>query len=87
MNVLLVEPDTKLAGMYKTALESAGHKVFWALDAQSAVHLADDSAPDLVVLEIQLTSHSGIEFLYEFRSYNEWQDIPDSYCFSTLSYD
>lgn len=76
MNVLLVEPDTKLAGMYKSALESAEHTVFWAADAQTAVHTADTIAPDVVLLELQLTAHSGIEFLYEFRSYSEWQNVP-----------
>jgi len=27
-------------------------------------------------LELQLASHNGIEFLYELRSYNDWQSIP-----------
>ncbi len=37
---------------------------------------ADKTKPDLVILELQLIEHSGIEFLYEFRSYPEWQAIP-----------
>ncbi|HEX7368327.1 MAG TPA: hypothetical protein VF261_01570, partial [Candidatus Saccharimonadales bacterium] len=36
----------------------------------------DAAAPDLVILEMQLVSHSGVEFLYEFRSYPEWQRVP-----------
>lgn len=74
--VLLIEPDTKLAGIYQRALENAGHEVKWAAHAQDAVHIADDYHPQLVVLELQLTAHNGIEFLYEFRSYPEWQGIP-----------
>lgn len=27
-------------------------------------------------MELQLVGHSGIEFLYEFRSYPDWQNVP-----------
>lgn len=75
MNILLIEPDKKLGGTYKDALERAGHKVSWAAHAQDAVHEADQIRPDLVLLELQLAGHNGIEFLHEFRSYPEWQGI------------
>lgn len=76
MHVLLIEPDIKLATIYSDALHQAGHTVAHTTSAQRAVQLADDSVPDVVVLELQLTSHNGIEFVYEFRSYAEWQAIP-----------
>ncbi len=75
MNILLIEPDKKLGNTYKQALEAAGHPVQWALHAQDAVHSADAQRPELIILELQLAAHNGIEFLYEFRSYPEWQDI------------
>jgi DNA-binding response OmpR family regulator len=74
--VLLIEPDYLLADVYKQALETEDIRVAVAYSAQSAIFEADKKTPDLVVLEIQLTEHSGIEFLYEFRSYQEWQAIP-----------
>ncbi len=76
MNVLLLEPDRKLAGIYRQALMHDGHKVIMCASAQSAIFAADTVKPDVVILELQLIDHSGIEFLYEFRSYPEWQDIP-----------
>lgn len=76
MNILLVEPDLVLAKTYFQALTGAGHHVTVAASAQSAVLAADKILPDLVVLELQLIEHSGIEFLYEFRSYPDWQGIP-----------
>lgn len=75
MNILLIEPDKKLGGTYQRALEKEGYSVQWAAHAQDAVHLADDHRPALIVLELQLAAHNGIEFLYEFRSYPEWQGI------------
>lgn len=76
MYILLIEPDKILAGIYAQALQKAGHTVVSAPDAQSAITSADNNTPDVIVLELQLASHNGVEFLYEFRSYPEWQDIP-----------
>jgi len=78
MRILLVEPDRLLAETYKKALHAAGHTVHIAPTAQAAIQAADEHRPDFVLLELQLVSHSGIEFLYEFRSYPEWQNIPVS---------
>lgn len=74
--ILLIEPDHVLAETYQLALEAAGHTVSVCATAQTAVQSADQVKPDLVILEIQLVEHSGIEFLYEFRSYPDWQNIP-----------
>ena len=74
--ILLIEPDRLLAETYSSALVGAGHEVIVAAGAQAAISAADMARPDLIILELQLVEHSGIEFLYEFRSYPEWQDIP-----------
>jgi len=76
MHILLVEPDKLLARSECQALEQAGHSVMVAATAQVAIQAADERRPDIVLLELQLVSHSGIEFLYEFRSYSDWQSIP-----------
>jgi DNA-binding response OmpR family regulator len=76
MHLLLVEPDLIQADIYKMAFEQDGHTVDHATTAQGAVHLADSHRPDIVVLELQLASHNGVEFLYEFRSYHEWLGVP-----------
>jgi CheY-like chemotaxis protein len=76
MHILLIEPDRLQAGVYAQALQRNGHTVDHAVSAQGAVHLADETTPDVVVLELQLPGHNGIEFLYEFRSYYEWLHVP-----------
>lgn len=58
------------------ALKHDGHTVQVCSSAQTAIFCADDTRPDVVLLELQLVSHSGIEFLYEFRSYPDWHDVP-----------
>ena len=76
MRILLIEPDYVLAETYFAALTRAGHQLTVCSGAQAAILAADRQTPDLVILELQLVEHSGIEFLYEFRSYPEWQNIP-----------
>ncbi len=75
MKVLLIEPDKILASTYQLALSQSGHKVIHCFGAQSAIHAIDNNNPDVIVLEPQLVNHSGIEFLYELRSYADLQNI------------
>lgn len=74
--VLLVEPDQILSKNVCAVLSASGFAVEACKSAQSAIMAADQKKPDLVILELQLVEHSGIEFLYEFRSYSEWQSVP-----------
>lgn len=76
MHILLVEPDTILAQMYIEAFDRAGHNVSYVSTAEAAIHVADRKKPDVVVLEIQLTGHSGVAFMHEFRSYADWLHTP-----------
>jgi len=76
MHILLVEPDRISARNYTSAFVAAGHTVAAAHTAQDAVHVADERMPELVLVELQLPYHNGVEFLYEFRSYTEWLHIP-----------
>jgi CheY-like chemotaxis protein len=75
-HVLLIEPDAALARTYVQALQHVGHTVALAGSADEAVAAADARTPDIVVLELRMAVHDGVEFLHEFRSYPEWQPIP-----------
>jgi CheY-like chemotaxis protein len=74
--ILLIEPDRLLAQTYRQSLQAQGHRVRWSGNAQRAIHFIDARQPDIIVLELQLADHGGIEFLYELRSYPEWHGIP-----------
>jgi CheY-like chemotaxis protein len=75
-SVLLIEPNRALGQTYLKALEHAGHRVCHVTGAQEAIQAADEREPDIVLLEMRLAVHDGVEFLHEFRSYAEWQKIP-----------
>ena len=76
MHVLLIEPDRLQAQAYIAAVQRAGHAVVHVATAQAAIQATDEQVPDVVVLELQMPGHNGIEFLYEFRSYPEWLEVP-----------
>lgn len=74
--VLLLESDVILAKSIGRLLHLRKHQVVWKPDPQSAINAADRLHPDIVVLDLSLGAHNGIEFLYEFRSYPEWLSVP-----------
>lgn len=74
--ILLIEPDLVLAKIYSNALSAVGYEITVMGQAQSAILALDAQLPDLIILEPQLVGHSGIEFLYELRSYADLQNIP-----------
>lgn len=76
MDVLLIEPDLILAKTYKEVLENNSLRVSIVSDAESAVYEIDRKAPQVIVLELQLAKYSGIDFLHEFKTYEDWHDIP-----------
>jgi len=75
MNVLIIEPDGILAKTYQRALSGSVDNVFIAQNAQKAISMIDEFKPSVIILELQLAGHSGIEFLHEFRSYEDWTNI------------
>ena len=74
--ILFIEPDYLLGANAKNILKRAGHSVDWHVDPQAAMDSADAAHPDIIILDLLLAGRSGIEFLYELRSYPEWAKLP-----------
>src|SRR5205085_980414 len=68
--------DHQLAKNTQRFFNAAGHDLICYTDPQQAVMAADKQRPDIIILDIFLAGRSGIEFLYELRSYPDWQGIP-----------
>lgn len=76
MRVLVLEPNQKFASYVKEALEEKSFTVACSANAEDAINKADEFSPDLVVCELGLSGHSGTEFIYEFRTYSDWAEVP-----------
>lgn len=73
--VLLLSSDKQLARNTSSFLKLNGLTVNTFCDPQEAVVAADEFKPDLVIVDLSLAGRSGIEFLYELRSYPDWRSI------------
>jgi len=72
--ILLIEP--RITSQSAVAKMLSNYDVDVVHDADSAVLHAVNKKPDLVIMEMSLSGHSGMEFLYEFRTYTDWENVP-----------
>ena len=59
--ILVVDDETQIARVLKTALNSQGYEVKTAGDGESALNLAVDWIPDLIVTDLSMPGMTGIE--------------------------
>jgi len=74
--ILLIESDKLLADNLRDFLEAAGHSSHWQVEPQAALDAVDSFKPNLIIMDLLLASRSGTEFLYELRSYPDWESLP-----------
>ena len=58
--VLVVEDNPANMKLTSLLLHSAGHSVLCALDAETALRLAHEDGPDLILMDIQLPGMDGL---------------------------
>ncbi len=59
--ILIVEDNPQNMKLETFLLESGGHTIFQANDADSGLQLAASNRPDLVLMDIQLPGMDGLE--------------------------
>jgi len=59
--ILIVEDNPSNMTLARLLLESAGHTVLGATDAEAGLTLARDQRPDLILMDIQLPGMDGLE--------------------------
>jgi|GEM_PF-2378846 len=76
--VLLVEDDVWLGELYKDTLEADERcHVVWAKTAEQALAFLDENPGiNLILLDMFLPEHNGIEFLHEVASYTDTNTKP-----------
>ena len=74
--ILLLESDRILGATTASFFKTQVHQVDHAVEPQQAIAMADANQPDAVVIDLLLAGRSGVEFMYEFRSYPDWKHLP-----------
>ena len=67
LQILLVEDHADTRRCLHRLLESRGHRVLAAEDAQSAIKLSEREKFDLLIADVGLPDRSGLELLHELR--------------------
>ncbi len=76
-HVLLVEDDEDMVTLLRFLLEREGHKVSHVSDGSQAKELIGQIAPpQLVLLDVMLPYHNGVEILKHMRSNTAWSKVP-----------
>lgn len=76
VNVLLVEDDVFLSGIYQKKFEMEGFKVTTADNGEKAVVEAKKKKPDIVLLDVLLPKLDGFAVLEKLKADPEVKDVP-----------
>jgi two-component system KDP operon response regulator KdpE len=71
--ILVVDDETQITRVLKTTLQSQGYEVRTATDGESALNLAVDWIPDLIVTDLSMPRMTGIELT---RTVRERSQVP-----------
>ena len=74
--VLIVEDEPSLATLLRYNLEKEGYRVADAPDGEEALLLAQEEAPELVILDWMLPKVPGIEVCRRLRARMETKNVP-----------
>ena len=67
LNILVVDDDPRVRGLYAMVLREAGATVTLSGAATEAVQLADLHPPDVVVTDLRMPRHDGVWLLQEAK--------------------
>jgi DNA-binding response OmpR family regulator len=74
--ILLVEDDTFIAGMYQAKLSMLGYTVRTAEDGEIGWAELQKAAPDILLLDVVLPKKDGFEVLTEIRKDPKLKSLP-----------
>lgn len=76
MKVLLVDDTEMILRMYSRALTESGYEVVLAQDGQAAFEQAQQTNPDLIILDVMMPSVNGMEALEMIKNDDSTKTIP-----------
>jgi two-component system response regulator (stage 0 sporulation protein F) len=78
IKILVVDDEKSIQILYEEELSEEGYEVITIGDGTGLVRLIEEKTPDLVILDIRLGEHNGLDLLQEIR--NTFYDLPVILC-------
>lgn len=85
--ILIVDDEKSIQILYTDELTEEGYEVITCGDGSRLMELIEQKRPDLVVMDIRLGRHNGLDLLQDIR--NTYYDLPVILCtaYPTFKYD
>ena len=74
--IMLVDDEPHVLEVLRVTLEDLGFRLLEAQDGPGALSLAEQEAPDLVVLDVMLPSMSGLEVCKSLKESSDTRETP-----------
>ena len=74
--VLVVDDNDLMLRSISRCLQTAGYRAVCAKDGTEALDLAEQSSPDLMLLDISMPGVDGLSVLQDVREDPAWQTLP-----------
>jgi CheY-like chemotaxis protein len=74
--ILMVDDDTRFVKLVKENLEEEGYRVFCGHDGNTALSLALEIKPDVILMDVNMPCLSGLQAFKQLRAEAETQRIP-----------
>ena len=74
--VLVVEDDPWIRSLMADLLAGEGYSVVQASDGKAGLDMAEESDPDVILLDLAMPEKSGLDVLHELKSSKPTRDIP-----------
>ncbi|HID28502.1 MAG TPA: response regulator [Desulfobacterales bacterium] len=82
--ILIVDDEDVIRMLYGEELEDEGYNVITTGTGHGLVGLIDRERPDLIILDIKMSEHNGLDLLQDIRK--EFYNIPVILCSAYSSY-
>lgn len=74
--ILLVDDDLTLREMYNERLKAEGFEIIQATNGEEALAKAQESKPNVILLDIMMPKVNGFDVLKELKANDELKGIP-----------
>lgn len=74
--IMLVDDDPEILRFCRTVLERRGFVVLEATDGRSALHLLEETTPDLFILDVMMSEMNGVELCERLRAIPQHAQTP-----------